>query len=127
MGFNVSSHRADLYTVDSNGCYIWHKLNADGYPVGGVHRIVCSVVHGIPDGVWHAHHKCENPSCVNPDHLEPHTGLDNNRLKRHTRVPVEDYDTIRARCAQGPWGIVKQIADEYGVTPSRISTIKNAK
>lgn len=42
-----------------------------------VHRAVFSIVFGqVPDGLF-VRHKCDNPPCCNPFHLEPGTPMDN--------------------------------------------------
>lgn len=44
-----------------------------GVRISGAHRISCWAVNGPPpslDSWWHAAHKCDNPPCVNPAHIE---------------------------------------------------------
>ena len=41
-------------------------------------RYACRLAHGEPeDESMHAHHKCHNPSCFNPNHLEWKTHREN--------------------------------------------------
>lgn len=70
-----------------NGCWIWTAMrNKDGYGcfrVGNTmkkaHRFSYEINKGqIPSGM-EVRHICHNPSCVNPDHLEPGTHTDNMR------------------------------------------------
>lgn len=63
--------------------YGWIKLsNPRRYVV--VHRLAWSEVHGpIPDGLMILH-SCDNPPCVNPDHLSLGTHADN-MLDRQVR------------------------------------------
>jgi len=72
-------------------------------------------------------HACDNPACVNPEHLLLGTNADNvqdrqERKRQAVKVPHEALDGIRKRYAGG--GITqKQLAAEYGVDQSAISNI----
>lgn len=72
-------------TVDhQSGCFVWNACKgANGYgqfglggkcgPRATAHRWAYErYVETIPDGLV-LDHLCRNPSCVNPDHLEPVT------------------------------------------------------
>ena len=76
------------------GCHLWTgtrstygygTIDAPGYRAVGsrrilvAHRVMWEMAHGFTDAE-HVHHKCENPPCVNPDHLQPMTHQENNRL-----------------------------------------------
>lgn len=76
------------FKVNDDGCFVCtsHKLNKDGYPTYTVHkkkwlmnRFIYTEMFGeIPKGLI-IRHKCDNPSCINPEHLETGTIADNNR------------------------------------------------
>jgi hypothetical protein len=72
-----------------DGCWMWTgSMGAQGYGVikragrfSGAHRISYELNVGeIPEGLI-VRHRCDNPSCVRPDHLELGTRADNARDK----------------------------------------------
>lgn len=136
----------------SNGCIefmgnIKHKYGLVSITIDGRHQSVPAhrAVYMATNGLWdlprsiHIRHKCDNPRCVNIQHLEPGTAKDNMRdaieggrrrpglmkYKLHTRQRIHDDDTIRAiRAATGKQ---KWIAEEYGVSIGYVSKIRNGK
>lgn len=79
-GGSLSKHgnaTPDYKINAETGCWEWQKSLMRGYgrvSVGSVsrwaHRAYYEVAFGpVPDGD-DVHHRCENPCCVNPDHLE---------------------------------------------------------
>lgn len=87
------------FRVNENGCFIAtsHRLNKDGYchfrfrgKDVRAHRLIFEECFGeIPKGLV-VRHKCDVPSCVNPEHLELGTHKEN----------MKDRD-IRGRGAMG--------------------------
>jgi hypothetical protein len=77
-------------TVSETGCwemsgyrdrqgYAKVKFHGSTWPA---HRVTYTLMRGaIPAGA-HIDHLCRNTGCVNPDHLEPVTQLENNRRTR---------------------------------------------
>ena len=76
---NVAERLYRRYHLDDNGCWIWQGCkNKEGYGRISIskhegmytHRASYEVYHGRsvhPD--LHVLHKCNNPSCINPNHL----------------------------------------------------------
>lgn len=75
---------------NSTGCWLWTgSKNHDGYgsysferATWSAHRAMYELFHGeiIPgehNGKWWVLHKCDNPSCVNPEHLYVGSAKDN--------------------------------------------------
>lgn len=86
----VPGHRAGVANLQSfevapDGCWNWTgRLDAWGYGrLGrrGAHRAsYIERVGPIPEGLV-LDHLCNNPRCINPDHLEPVTDAENHRRK----------------------------------------------
>lgn len=130
----------------NSGCWLWLGVpNSDGY--GGLkikgraykaHRVAWERANGpIPDGMCVCH-KCDVPSCVNPDHLFLGTHTDNMRdmtAKGRRRGPKVDgeynpsaklsrKDIIEIRSCNAPQ---MQVANAYGVSQALISAIITRK
>lgn len=83
------------YTVKENGCWEWngpHNHQGYGvfYPMDGskkctagvvAHRISCFLTCDDFDNELIVMHKCDNPPCINPEHLKQGTTMDNVRDK----------------------------------------------
>lgn len=77
----VEQRLARLTLKSDSGCWIWlggkqpsghGKIRIEGKTYQ-VHRVAFELVKGsIPKGLV-LDHLCKNPSCINPDHLEPVT------------------------------------------------------
>lgn len=88
----------------------------------------------VPKGMCVLHH-CDNPRCVNPDHLWIGTQLENMRdmvKKRRARgcrgeshanhkLTSSDVASIRSLKLSGHTGV--ELAKRFGVTPAQISNI----
>lgn len=128
------------------GCYEWTASKFwDGYgqfrwdaarPNLKAHRAAWELAYGpIPDG-HQVCHKCDNPGCVNVEHMFLGTHQDNVTDKvakgRHrdrngqltANLTDEQIDQIYALGPTVPQG---ELARRFGVTQSRISMILNGK
>lgn len=89
--------------IADSGCHEWRAYRTpDGYgrfQVGTsrvAHRVAYELFVGpIPEGL-EIHHKCRNRGCVNPEHLEPVTHLENLSLD-----PIGAHNARKTHCPRG--------------------------
>lgn len=132
-----------------SGCWQWTASTAKGgygqFNVGGknwkAHRLSW-ILHGgaDPEGLCVCH-KCDNPRCVNPDHMFLGTHLDNVRDKiskgrcGHTgargalngAVKVRDVPVEQIKQLKAEGKTVREIGPMFGLSKSTISNIINGK
>lgn len=126
------------YTNQVGDCLEWTRcFNTDGYPRMGVkgnsnikvHRLVMSLVSGEDIGGRVVRHKCDNPKCINPDHLLLGTVKDNvadmdNRGRRSKKITGPVVVAVQDLLATGKFQ-QKEIADLINIDPRRVSDISN--
>jgi len=104
----------------------------------GAHRFSYELHYGpIPEGLW-VLHRCDNPKCVNPEHLFLGTRSDNmfdcarkDRLavhnaplgERHPRAKLMNKDILDIRQSYREGCIQKELALGYGVSRQLISQV----
>lgn len=102
-----------------NDCIEWQRYrDADGYGkwrIDGekrnVPRLVCALIYGSPLPGQQALHSCDNPPCINPDHLRWGTHRDNNDDKIiRQRLAGEKHPLARFTDAQ-IWQLKMDIAN----------------
>lgn len=121
------------HTRQEGECLIWTRcLNSDGYPRAGdsknsnikVHREVFFDTCGYYPEV--VRHSCDNPKCINPEHLVGGTYLDNlqdrqDRKRTHNYVDQQLYETRFELRSQGK--LYKEIAETLGMKIKRVEYI----
>lgn len=133
------------WTETSSGCWEWGGTTTPkGYGVlhltGGkklAHRAAYEAwVGSIPAGLF-VRHKCDNRSCINPDHLETGTAAQNSRDMRDrgrfpsgenhwwSKLSEDKAKEIREEYAKGR--LQREIAADYGVSQTLISAVVRGK
>lgn len=149
-------HKKIEYEVNEKGCWICtsHCKDKDGYAKIFVfnnhlrlHRYVYTILKGdIPENMV-IRHKCDNPSCINPEHLEVGTVIQNvlDKIKRG-RMPKSCYDNLEiARHKRGQDKAGNKLTETqvleifnsklshsklsniYNISPSNVYKIKHKK
>ncbi len=135
----------------ANDCIEWGKArNAAGYGVVGTskvksrlaHRVAWEKVYGpIPNGL-HCLHKCDNPACINAEHLFLGTPADNcadkiskgrgryglpahmNRGENQGASKLKELDVLLIRASTVPQTVT---AKAFGIRQQTVSDIKRGR
>lgn len=136
-----------LDDIPQDGCWEWTRAKPHGYgtlTVGrktrSAHRLAYQLGVGPIPRRAHIRHSCDNPSCINPDHLFAGTREDNMqdcvRRGRHggppparkgeknpaSKLTSDKVDEIRRQLTQG--STQTKIARRFGISQSQVSNIK---
>ncbi len=137
--------RRQMKFASADECWIWAAgLDADGYGrfTGTIHgqqhhrapRFAWALANGPIPAAMLVCHRCDNPRCVNPAHLFLGSESDNMRDKiskgRHNMPRGEEH--FRARITEEEAKLIladprpyAQIAADYGIEASTVSSVKN--
>lgn len=126
------------HTRDEGECKIWLGcLNTDGYARIAyrgnsnikVHRLSYQMAHGGLDISGHlVMHTCDNPRCINPDHLVLGTYTSNNRDRAEKGRSYRKLTPIQIRriyeLLDSNILLQKEIAMIVGCDPRRVSDVR---
>lgn len=98
----------------------------------GAHRMVYEECFGpIAEGLC-VLHRCDNPPCVNPEHLFLGTKADNNADRsakgrtfrahgeNHPSSKIKDADIKDMREMRAAGMLLREIGQKFGITPQRV-------
>lgn len=146
VSFSINEQEAfhTSYTVTPSGCWEWNR-NRNVYGYGRIgkknraitaHRLSWEINRGpIPPGLFICH-KCDNPPCVNPDHLFLGTCKDNlNDMWSKGRYKVRRGELATGSKLTKDQAIAiyldgrkhLDIAQAYGVTRECVGRIKQGR
>ena len=124
--------RIDMRGGDPEQCWPWVGPLHKGRPyftVNGkkvlAYRLTYEMFKGEPLGEYLARHKCDNPVCCNPHHIEPGTHQDNmdDMVKRDRHgLPKRVVLEVRTLLQEG--NLTHQaIADKFGIARETVTSI----
>jgi DNA-binding XRE family transcriptional regulator len=132
----------------ADGCWLWTgnfdshgygSLQYEGQKVGA-HRVAWELTHGVIPADMCVCHRCDNPKCVNPEHLWLGTKSEN-ALDRHVkgrsrgpegirqhdaRLNLQKAEDIRAAYATRRY-TQRALGVRYGVAQQSIGKIVNGR
>jgi hypothetical protein len=155
MGYNggkTLKERFDEKWSEKDECWIWNsrfnsagQIRANTFSLNGkimrAYRASFILHKGdIPEGAAICHN-CDNPLCVNPDHLWVGSNAENtadmhNKRRANTpkgeqhssaKLTEADVKAIRLVMSDAPRGAQKALALRYGISKSTIQDIRSGK
>ena len=124
------------YKIDENDCWICisHCGNGGGYPQTQINgklfylsRLIYTFYHGELNNFFCCH-KCDNPACINPDHLFAGTFADNMRdMAIKERSQSTKLTAINILYIRSSGLSLSRLAKKFGVTKKTICNIKLGK
>lgn len=125
----------DMKNGDRSQCWPWKGAinQSDGRPyfsVNGRRRtayaLVLELVYGAPQGRQVARHKCDNPVCCNPNHLQwgsQQDNLDDMKKRQRHGLPKIVVRAIKRLLMKGTTHA--EIAERYGISREAVTGINN--
>lgn len=122
------------------GCWLWlgaldrrgyGRMTAEKRRGTLAHRVSHELYIGPIQAGYSVMHKCDNPQCVNPDHLRAGTHqenmLDKDAKGRRAPSPTQKLSADQVRAIYSDKRQQSVIAAEFNVAPNTVSQIKSRK
>lgn len=133
-----------VYPEPNTGCWLWGgAYNDAGYgKVGSVshngfnlaHRYSYYIFKGVFDIKLHVCHRCDNPACVNPDHLFTGSAADNVNDRNEKRRTASGIRIKRAKLNEDDVRFIRisnlsdiQLGKKFNMTDAAIWKVRNRK
>jgi len=128
-------------TILSNGCWLWTgakdsngygRVSKVSYGESLAHRAIYSKTKNIRlNRKIYICHKCDFPSCVNPDHMIEGDQFVNladakakgRRLGETPKIPIDVLEKVKAAIGSG--STQRSIAKTFGLSEATVSNIKH--
>lgn len=141
MDYSINSLLSRAQYDDSFNCLLWTGAKqSNGYGVAWfkkqhmVHRAMFELTHGpIPKGMV-VMHQCDNPACININHLSlgsQHDNMTDRDAKGRCRASFESATKSITKLTHGDIESIandnrkqREIAIEYNITQQHVSRIK---
>jgi hypothetical protein len=127
--------RANCRVDAQTDCWVWLKYkNPEGYgnvshhhKIQKAHRVMWELVHGQPPEGKMVCHRCDNPPCINPDHLFLGTDATNafDAVLKDRRG--KKLNNAQAKAVRSDTRTYRQICAEYGISQGMVSMIKHGQ
>lgn len=136
------------YKVNNKtGCWEWFRAKTKGYGHFAIkgnfylaHRFMWIINNGnIPDGLFVCH-KCDNPCCINPDHLFLGTNIENlqdainkgiklgnSKGEKNGRSKLTQNQILNIKHLLHCKVPTKRIAEKFGISQRHVQYISNNK
>jgi len=138
---DVARFWSNVSVAGVNECWPWKRYCKSGYGqvkwlgrAEEAHRIAYTIAYGdVPRDVV-VRHRCDNPKCCNPQHLQTGTHADNvmdrvlrGRSARGERNGLAKLKEEQVRAIAGDERPATAIAPEYGVSVDTVRSIKQRR